>query len=331
MRLRQFLRILSCLAVLTAAPLAARAQPAGADAPPQAGGRQGATRARPAPSRPRPFLDGLPGARLFRPRPEDFRPLDEQERESIQQFIRKYAPDLHRQLRKLQRENPERFKQRLDESAPRLRALRRIFERDPALGRAILRYAENYQRLMRARRLWRQDTITPDVRRRLRAAVRRLAADNLRIERDVLNDHLTQLQAHRQDRLERELQRLADPTTDLSGESPEIRDLAEQLRQAVTEKERATLRAQLAPLVERSIDEEIERTYRRVKRMREHAPEEVDRRVKRFFARSEQTKPKNHAPRDGRPRAGRRDRRHTPPGQSGKKPPNRRPRKHRRP
>ena len=313
MRLRHPAQTFSCLALLATAAFAAPVQPGGRNPPSHADTREHTRRPdQKAPTRPRSFLDGFPGARLFRPLPEDYRPLDEQEQRSIEEFIRQHAPGLYRQLRKLQRENPERFKQRLDESAPRLRALRRVFQRDPVLGRAILRYAENRQKLARARQIWRQAAIAPDTLRRLRGAIRRLMADNLRIERDVLNDHLAQLQTHRKERVQHELDRLADPDTDLAAESPEIRELAAELRAARNDEERAALRAQLTPLVEHSIDTEIKRIYRRVTRMREHAGEEVDRRVKRFIGRLDKSRSRDHRAPAGRSKVGRGKRQHRP-------------------
>lgn len=232
------------------------------------------------------WFDRIGGARLFEPLPEDYRPLEPRERTELQNFIRRYAPELHHQLRRLKRRNPELFEQRLREATPRLRALKRVCERNPDLGRAILRFAENRQRLDRLRRAWRANQAS-GTRQRIRQAVRSLMADNLKIEIMVLSDRAGELERQREQRIEFQLQRLLDERTDLSEYPQRVRKLVEQARTAQDPDQRQQAIARLRQTVEHRLDSDIQRLRRRAEQMRRNAPDEVDKRSRRFFAQLE--------------------------------------------
>lgn len=246
------------------------------------------------------WLGRMPGARLFQPAPEDYGPLTPAERRELESFVKKNAPLIYDKLKQIHKRDPEAFEQRFQESAPRLRVLRRVFEKDERLGRMIIDYAENRQRLERARDAFRRSDNDPQARRRIGAAVRRLMAENLRIEAAVLEDRVRQMDEQHDENVQAEFDRLMSPDVDLSAESPETRASVRKLQNAQPD-ERQRLADELWSTTSDRMDREIETMRTRVKRMRANAPDEVDRRVQRFAAES-----RGRAPNAGgvRPRQG---------------------------
>lgn len=303
----------------------ARGQPGGPAKPPQPperherkrGGRGGPPRdAERGPGSP---LGRFPGARLFRPLPEDQGPLTPAEQRELMSFVRECYPDAHRWLKQIQQRDPEAFQQRLQEAAPRLRHLRRIFERDPELGQNIVRYSENLQQLHHARRAWRDAELSPKQRRRIHDAVRRVIAENLRIEVAVLEDQALELEQQRDARIEAESERLLSPDLDLAEEPPEVREVIEHLLNPQEDDDLESLEDELRKICSERMDREVARLRNRAARWRENAIEEVDRRMMWFagrgghgsqdFAphpgkqgkRGKQDEPGNDKPKRGRP------------------------------
>lgn len=234
-----------------------------------------------------PLIGRFPLANVFRPLPEDHGPLTATEQREALRFLRRCVPHVHRELMKLRRRDPVSFGQRLEDAAPRLRQLRRIFERDPELGRNIIQHAENLQRMRRARMAWRDSAEKPELRPRIHALVRRLAAQNLRIEAAVLDDRLRQLSEQRENRIDAWLQRLQADELQRAGEPPEIRDLIDRWSATRSDEERRAIAAQLRQLGTERLDREVSHLRRRLARMRENAGAEVDRRVERWLRQAE--------------------------------------------
>jgi hypothetical protein len=229
----------------------------------------------------------FPGGDLFRPLPEDEGPLTPGEKQELTSFLRARVPSAHRWLQELRRRDPEAFDERLREAAPRLRQLRRVFERDPELGRKFIRHAQNLERLQRARRVWPRTERASERRERIRAAVRRLIAQNLRIEALVLDDRLRQLQEQREQRIDAWVSRLRSDEINLAGEPEEVRELVRRWRGASGQKRRAELEAELRRMCGERFDREIKRLRRRAELVRESAVEEVDRRLNGWIKRAE--------------------------------------------
>lgn len=258
----------------------------------------------------RSWFDGMSGARMFQPLPEDEGPLSQAEQRELEKFVKKHAPLIHDKLRQLRKRNPNVFQQRMQEAAPRLRMLRRVFQRDPRLGRMIVRYAENRQRFGRARQALRDAGDDPQARRRIAAAVRRMMAEDLRIEATVLDDRAKMMEEQRDARIESEYQRLVSPDLDLAAEAPEARELIQRLRGAETDEQREALADELWWVATDRTDREVETMRARVTRMRTHAAEEVDRRVRRFAAQADRQRPNAGGVKarqgDGPPKSGKR-------------------------
>ena len=252
-------------------------------------GADGQATAGPRRAQRRPGFDAgrLPLSELLRPLPEDQGPLTDAERRALLRLLRLHAPQLHRDLIRLQRRDPAAFAQRFEEAAPRLRQLRRLCARDPALARSVLRHAENLQRLRRARAAWAASAERPQLRRRIQAQVRRLIARNLRIEAAVLDDRLRQLSEQRQERIDAWLARLEADELERAAEPPAVRELVARWLATESDEERAALTARLRRIAGDRLDREVNRLSRRLERLRKDAETEVDRRFEQWLRQAE--------------------------------------------
>lgn len=231
------------------------------------------------PGRPR---GRFPGGHLFRPMPEDEGPLAPGELRELLGFVRRHVPYVHHELRKLRKSDPTAFHERIEEAAPRLRQLRRIFERNPELGQRFVRHSENMHRIGRARQAWIDSGDDPEMRGRILLAVRRMVAENVRIETAVLADRAEQLTEEHDRRVEAEFERLQDDATDLADEPNEVRELVAALHAAQGDDEREALTGDLRQICAERLDREIAHLQEHAARMRANAAEEVDHRMKRL-------------------------------------------------
>jgi hypothetical protein len=223
----------------------------------------------------------LPGANLFRPLPEDEGPLTAEERVELMDFLHTHVPKVHGWLEQLRERDPAAFDERLQAAAPRLRQLRRIFERDPQLGQNLVRYSENKHHIWRAQWAWRRSA-DPEERRQILDSVRRWTAENLRIETAVLEDRANELERQREERVAAEVARWQSDDFDWAGESEEVRELVGAWRAAETDDDRAALAGELRRISSERIDHDITRLRDRAARSRENAVDEVDRRMQRW-------------------------------------------------
>jgi hypothetical protein len=246
-------------------------------------------------------LGHLPGADLFQQLPEDEGPLTPGEGLELLAFLRAHVPWVCRSLEQLGEHDPAALEQRLQEAAPRLRQLRRIFERDPELGAQVVRYSENLHRIRRARWAWRNSE-DPEARQGIRAAVRRTIAQNLRIEALVLDDRTRQLAEQRDERIEAWVDRMRSDDFDAAGESEDVRELVQAWRAAETDDERAELEAELREICAEQIDRELARLSNRAALIRENLVDEVDQRMQRWVEQAERgprTRPAPKRDREG--------------------------------
>lgn len=230
-----------------------------------------------------PEFGGFPGAELLRPLPEDEGPLQPGEADELFEFARRNVPFVHRALRRMEDLAPDEFEHRLQRAAPRLRQLKRIFDRNPQLGERIVRFAENQQRIRFAKRNWDEGERSPALRQRLTQEIRPLFAENLRIEQDVLRERLDDLTARREVQIDREVERLTADGFDPADVPADVRELLRKYRDAATESELDAARRELRRVGENRIDSEISMLRERVNRVCNDAAREVDRRVGRFF------------------------------------------------
>jgi len=262
-------------------------------------------------------LGHLPGANLFRPLPEDEGPLTADERIELMDFLRTHVPKVHGWLEELRERDRAAFDERLQAAAPRLRQLRRIFERDPQLGQNLVRYSENKHRIWRAQWVWRKND-DPEERRQILASVRRWTAQNLRIEALVLDDRVRQLVEQRDERIDAVVTRWQADDFDWAGESDEVRELVGAWRAAQTDDEREALADELRQISSERTDRDVARLRDRAARLRENAVDEVDRRMQRWTEQAERGPRSRPAARDDK------GRRHGQPSRGGR-PPGRRP------
>lgn len=241
------------------------------------------------------------GRRLFRLAPEERGPLQPGEEEELLDFAREHAPRLYRALERLRQRNPERFREKLTEYAPRLRHLRRIYAESPRLAGIIKTHAENMFRIKRGMRALRQHT--PDSARHERAleSIRALVADNVRLEIEALDELAIVLEKRRAERIE-------NLVTYLIGDEVDPATLPEDLGRLITEfraatgQERDRLRESIGGIAARRVAAEIEALQERRAQMEENAPEEVDRRMQRLLEARAKHRPEQpgRRPRHGR-------------------------------
>jgi len=251
--------------------------------------------------RPPGAFDELP----LRPEPGDLGPLRPDEARALFDFAREHMPFAARMMQQARQRDPEEFQQQLERLAPRLRHLKRIFERRPELGERIVQHTRNLQAIKRMARVWNAGPRSPERRERLREALRKYVAENLRIEVQILDDRVTELEANREARAEETVGELAGGEMDLLKEPPLIRELVAAVQSAADDAEEAAARDALRAAVERRIDGEIERFRHHAERLRSAGAEEVERRIDEVFERAE-SRPE-HGPRPGRDERPRRD------------------------
>jgi hypothetical protein len=241
---------------------------------------------RPRPDR-RPRGEGPPGGAiesLIRPAPGDARPVSPDEQEALWEFARRELPGpMVRHMQRLQQRDPAAFQERFArQMAPRLRWLRRVFARDPELGRAFVAHT----RLMHdARRLAEQLRRPADdwaEHARAHDSLRSLVAESLRIEVRILRTQAHVRRETREQEIELGLASVTADEADLMDWPPDVRDVVAQWTHAADEDERVRLREILRGLVARRVDNDIIWLEQRAERLEREGAQEVDLRVRRL-------------------------------------------------
>jgi hypothetical protein len=216
----------------------------------------------------------------LRPLPEDLGPLRPGEEEELLEFARTHLRRQFQMLRRLRTRNPARFQERFERVLPRLRQLRRLFDENPTLARYIVRHVENLEAIKARLRHWRA---RPEEREGVRGQVRARVAENLRLERLILEERLSELQDRRDRLVDRELDRLLYPKTDLAPEPERLRALVERYDSAVGDDEREQILDDIREMIGERLDHEVKRLQHRLREMRENRTAEVDQRVDDLF------------------------------------------------
>ena len=221
--------------------------------------------------------------RLFRAAPEDQGPLQPGEAEELLAFAEQHAPRVCRLMTELRQHDPQRFEEKMAAHAPRLRHLRRIYERSPRLGAIVQAYAEDILEIERAARGVRRGAPdSPDRQRDLRA-LRDLVAENVQRESDALDLMADEIEAQRAERIETRVAYLTSPQADLTAEPQRLRTLVAAFQSAATDAERAVQRDKLQAAAAREVTAEVDALRQRAARIRENAAEEVNRRVQQLL------------------------------------------------
>ncbi|MCC6360970.1 MAG: hypothetical protein IT450_19700 [Phycisphaerales bacterium] len=201
------------------------------------------------------FLRG-PGPNPFRPRREDFGPVGPEEERALLEFVQQRQPRLWRGLTRLKADDPERFKERFSDVAPRLRVLRRLFETRRQVAVDFVQHMENMEELFRAMRAWRG----ADARRRqlIETDVQRLIGENLQIELRLIDDRITDLTTNHDRYSREEAERLAESEGEPPPEPARLAQFIRAVRTAQTDAQRQTALADLQDLLWLLIDDQIE-------------------------------------------------------------------------
>ncbi len=237
---------------------------------------------------PRGDWHGRPGIeevwlRFFRPAPEDQGPLKPGEEDELIAFAKEHAPRIYRALDWLRERSPEKVRQKLAENAPRLRHLRRLYERSPQLGRIVETYAENLFEVQRgAGALQRTAAGSADYEHDVQR-LRELVSENVRLESDALEALAGELEANRDQRIENRMRYLLSDEADPIREPEKLRDLVARYRDAADDAQRSALRDLLRDAVTQQVADEIQGLRERAARMKGKAAEEVDRRMERLL------------------------------------------------
>lgn len=223
--------------------------------------------------------EGLP----FRPSEEDMGPLRPEEQKEFDRFARTRMPNAYRALKELRDQNPEAFKRRMDdEIAPRFRFMQRMLSENPKLGENILAHAENLQAIRQNARLLRDPKLRPIQRRRVLAETRQHMLDNVALEAEVREERLRMREQERDGELDSQLEKFADPQSNLDDAPQELRPMLERWRNAdpqARDQMRARLRQRMA---ERDADD-IARQREQIQKLRDGADAEAERRLQRLL------------------------------------------------
>ena len=221
--------------------------------------------------------------RLFGVEPEDQGPLQPGEEEELLEFAREHMPRLARAMQWVHDRNPERFRERMAQYAPRLRHLRRIYAENPRVGDVVRQYAENLVEIERGVRNVRgAPTSSPSFQRDVQS-IRGLVARNVGLEGDALEALASEMDSHRGERIELRVAYVTGADADLAASPPALRELVAAYQAATTDADRSAQRDAVRAEVARQIGVEIDALRERVARIRQHAGEEVDRRMERLL------------------------------------------------
>jgi hypothetical protein len=271
----------------TPPPQTQRADDSAAASEPVASRASGPHRERRGPRR----LEEL-GQHLFRPSPEDQGPLRPGEEDELLAFAQEHAPWLYGVMSTLKQRNPQRLRERLSEFAPRLRHLRRVYAESPRLGAIVQAYAANLFEVQRGVRALRQAPADSASHASDRQELRKLVAENVRLESDALDALAAEVEDHRAERVADRMSYLLGDDADLAAEPERLRELVAAVRAAGDDAERKRARNQLREAVGHEVALEIRALRERSARRRQDVTVEVDRRMQRLLAeRGAETQP----------------------------------------
>ncbi len=245
-------------------------------------------------------------ALLFRPRPQDLGPLKPGEEESLLAFARERTPRICRALEWFRDRRPMVFRQRLSGMAPRLRQLKRIYERSPALGDALREHMEAMFELKRQMRVLGENEPGSALRDRAIEEMRELIATSIAQEHQALRLLADELDQRRDERADAWVDYLTTTGDADFPRLPEpVRELVRKYRAAASDAERGAIRDQMRERVDRFVAIETDALRERADRRKAEAAEEVDRRLKAFVEEGERPGPPDargtRGPRPGRP------------------------------
>ncbi|MBN2447828.1 MAG: hypothetical protein JXO22_13940 [Phycisphaerae bacterium] len=248
----------------------------------------------------------LPIASLFPPEPTDVGPLREGEEAELLEFMESELPDLYQMLQRVRERSPAALTERLSQLAPRLRQLRRIYEHDPEVGRAVVRYTLNLRMIHDAVR-HREREMNADESVRLRERVRALLADNVRIETRLLETFVARQETEEpgtptsEEVIEQQVSWLTSENADPELLRPEVRQLVLDCRAATVDAERDARREALRDGLKRFAEMRATGPRMRLEELRAAPDAEVERRLAQLLDEEAPTDRPGRRWRDERP------------------------------
>jgi hypothetical protein len=238
-------------------------------------------------------LRPLPLHELFPARESDFAAVDAEERAELLAFAKERLPRIGRALERLKRWRPAAFERRIQDAAPRLRQLQRIYAFDEEVGDAVTRHAVLFRRVHEAHRAYhRAHDEDPVKEAQALGALRAALAKIAELETLILEKQVASLEATRDERIAARVDSMLGGRPPAAALPPEIRDLVERHATADASEQEA-IRAELtARATEHELDEEA--AWReRLEYLKAQPTDVVDRRLEWL---------KEQPPRRGRPR-----------------------------
>ncbi len=228
----------------------------------------------------------LPGPNPFRPLPADWGPVGKGEGEQLLEFARANVPRLSERLAQIQLRDPADFDKRLNEAAPRLRMLKRLFAANPRIAANVVRHIDNIELVKRATRLWLNAEDEPVRRTRIENEVRRRISDLVEIERALAEARAADIRANREQILSDEVARLTAPGVPADPEPRDIRWFVEAYQVAASDADREVAREDLRDLLSILLDDQVEILTERAEDFARDKDKIVERRLEGFRRRA---------------------------------------------
>lgn len=228
---------------------------------------------------------------------EDFGPLQPGEQEKLLEFVRAHTPRIAEMLTRLQKQNPNRFDERMHDLAPRLRRLARLYENSPDLGEKLLRHADNLDGIKRKLRGLPPGDDTAPPRRRALDDARRLVRENIEIEAGVMEARIQTLRERRDALIDQEFRRLTSDSVRVGKLPTELRPTIRSYLAAKPGPVRDASAASIRSTIERSLDHSIEQLTAQAAKLRGSAANEAEARLSALRDQSQPAVPRKPAAR----------------------------------
>ena len=214
--------------------------------------------------------------RLFQLGPEDKGSLTPAEEKELLAFAEKNLPRLHKALRKLKQRRPDRYRRKLDEYAPRLRLMKRVYQHSPKLGHILRQHIENEFRVRRRLHALRRESPGSPVYQTGLRRVREYVADSVQLEIEALRVLAALYEERRDERIQARLAHVTGGDADLPRLPPKLRNLINEYRAANTPSKQVAVRDKIEQLVARHLDAEVKALRQRTADLENRVTEEVD-------------------------------------------------------
>ncbi len=125
------------------------------------------------------------------------------------EFVRNHFPERHEQMMNLRESDPREFRRRMMELLPRIRQAMTLMERDPEMGRLVIRERQVHFQIEKAGRDY-SETDSVTTRDAIRRDIRRMAEEMHEIRSGIAEHKIAQLEKRLEqvrNRLERDRER----------------------------------------------------------------------------------------------------------------------------